>query len=40
MDIAFTQQDTRRVGPIEKPQILAFARQAMMVLTIMEELKK
>jgi hypothetical protein len=40
MDIAFTQQATSRVGPIEEPQIAEFVRPALMVSTIMEELKK
>jgi hypothetical protein len=40
MDIAFTQQDTSRVGPIEGPQIPQFSRSAVMGSSIMEELKK
>jgi hypothetical protein len=40
MDIAFTQQDTSRVGPIEEPQIPEFLCLALMGSSIMEELKK
>jgi hypothetical protein len=40
MDIAFTQQDTRRVSPIEEPQIQEFVRPVVMGLSIMDELKK
>jgi hypothetical protein len=40
MDIAFTWQDTSRVGPIEEPQIPEFLRLALMGSSIMEELKK
>jgi hypothetical protein len=40
MDIAFTQQATSKVGPIEKPQTTEFLRLALMTSTIMEELKK
>jgi hypothetical protein len=40
MDIAFTQQATSRVGPIEEPQIAEFLRPALMASTIMEELKE
>jgi hypothetical protein len=40
MDIAFTQQVTRRVDQIGKPQTAECLRQALMALTIMEELKK
>jgi hypothetical protein len=40
MDIAFTQQDTSRVSPIEEPQIPEFLRPALMGSSIMEELKK
>jgi hypothetical protein len=40
MDIAFTQQATSRVGPIEEPQVQEFLRLAKMGSTIMEELKK
>jgi hypothetical protein len=39
MDIAFTQQATSRVGPIEEPQVLEFVRQAKMGSSIMEKLK-
>jgi hypothetical protein len=40
MDIAFTQQATSRVSPIEEPQIAKFLPPALMASTIMEELKK
>ena len=40
MDIAFTQQGTSRVGPIEKPQTSECLRPELMASTIMEELKK
>jgi len=40
MDIAFTQQDTSKVGPIEEPQIPEFSRPPLMGSIIMEELKK
>jgi hypothetical protein len=40
MDIAFTQQATSRVGPIEEPQITEFVQPTRMASTIMEELKK
>jgi hypothetical protein len=40
MDIAFAQQATSRVGPIEKPQVPEFLRPAKMGSSIMEELKK
>jgi len=40
MDIAFTQQDTSKVGPIEKPLVLESLRQAKMGSSIMEDLKK
>jgi hypothetical protein len=40
MDIAFTQQDTSRVSPIEEPQIPEFLHPALMGSSIMEELKK
>jgi hypothetical protein len=40
MDIAFTQQATSKVGPIEEPQIAKFWRPALMASTILEELKK
>ena len=40
MDIAFTQQATGRVDPIEEPQVLEFLRPALMRSSIMEELKK
>jgi hypothetical protein len=40
MDIAFTQQATSRVGPIEEPQITEFVQPSLMASTIMEELKK
>jgi hypothetical protein len=40
MDIAFTQQATSRVGPIEEPQVPEFVRQAKMGSSIMEKLKK
>jgi hypothetical protein len=40
MDIAFTQQATSRIGPIEEPQVLEFLRPALMRSSIMEELKK
>ena len=40
MYIASTQQDTSKVGPIEKPLILESLHQAKMGSSIMEELKK
>jgi hypothetical protein len=40
MDIAFAQQATSRVGPIEEPQVPEFLRPALMRSSIMEELKK
>jgi hypothetical protein len=40
MDIAFTQQGSSRVGPIEKPQTMEFLCPTLMASTIMEELKK
>ena len=40
MDIAFTQQATSRVDPIEEPQVSEFLRPALMRSSIMEELKK
>jgi hypothetical protein len=40
MDSGFTQQDTSRGGPIEKPQIPEFLLAALMGPSIMEELKK
>src|SRR6185437_3994961 len=40
MDIAFTQQDTSKVGPIEKPLILESLRQAKMGSSIMKGSKK
>jgi hypothetical protein len=40
MAIAFTQQATSRVGPIEEPQIAEFLPPALMASTIMEELKE
>jgi hypothetical protein len=40
MTIAFTQQATSRVGPVEKLQIAEFLPPALMAMTIMEELKE
>jgi hypothetical protein len=35
MDIAFTQEATSELGPIEKPQIAEFVLPALMASTIM-----
>jgi len=40
MDTDFTQQDTSRADPIEKPRIPEFLLVALMGLSFMEELKK
>jgi hypothetical protein len=40
MDIAFAQQATSRVGPIEEPHVPRFLRPALMGSSIMKQLKK
>jgi hypothetical protein len=40
MDIAFTQQATSRIDPIEEPQIAEFLHPTLMASTIIEELKE
>jgi hypothetical protein len=40
MDIVFGREAMRQVDPIERPQILEFLLPALIMLSIMEELKK
>jgi hypothetical protein len=40
MDIIFGQEAMRQVDPIERPQILEFLLPALIMSSIMEELKK